>query len=131
MSVKANATPTFRWRIIVVTALLAGLFGMLILRLIQLQVGASQYGADFLQRQGDLRAVRSAEIPAYRGLITDRRGAPLAVSTPVVTLWVNPQELRGSGREIELAELMNLPASDFTSRLDRYRKKQFMNCFLR
>ena len=126
MSVKANATPTFRWRIIVVTALLAGLFGMLILRLIQLQVGASQYGADFLQRQGDLRAVRSAEIPAYRGLITDRRGAPLAVSTPVVTLWVNPQELRGSGREIELAELMNLPASDFTSRLDRYRKKQFM-----
>ena len=50
MSVKANAAPTFRWRIIVVAALLAGLFGMLILRLIQLQVGASQYGADFLQQ---------------------------------------------------------------------------------
>ena len=126
MSAKANATPIFKWRIIVVTALLAGLFGMLVLRLVQLQVGASQYGADFLQRQGDLRAVRSAEIPAYRGLITDRRGAPLAVSTPVVTLWVNPQELRGSGREIELAKLMNLPASEFLSRLDRYRKKQFM-----
>ena len=93
MSAKANATPIFKWRIIVVTALLAGLFGMLVLRLVQLQVGASQYGADFLQRQGDLRAVRSAEIPAYRGLITDRRGAPLAVSTPVVTLWANPQEL--------------------------------------
>ena len=126
MSAKANTPSIFTWRIIVVTALLAGLFGMLVLRLVQLQVGASQYGADFLQRQGDLRAVRSAEIPAYRGLITDRRGAPLAVSTPVVTLWANPQELRGSGREIELAELMNLPASDFTSRLDRYRKKQFM-----
>ena len=119
MSAKINTSPIFTWRIIVVTALLAGLFGMVGLRLVQLQVGASQYGADFLQRQGDLRAVRSAEIPAYRGLITDRRGAPLAVSTPVMTLWVNPQELRGSGREIELAKLMNLPASDFTSRLDR------------
>mgnify|MGYP006210300807 CR=1 FL=1 len=48
MSAKANATPIFKWRIIVVTALLAGLFGMLVLRLVQLQVGASQYGADFL-----------------------------------------------------------------------------------
>jgi cell division protein FtsI (penicillin-binding protein 3) len=100
MSAKAKATVIYTWRIVFVTALLAGLFGMLILRLIQLQVGASQYGADFLQQQGDLRAVRSAEIPAYRGLITDRRGAPLAVSTPVVTLWANPQELRGAvGRE--------------------------------
>lgn len=105
MSVKAKTTPIFVWRIIVVTAFLVGLFAMLILRLIQLQIGASQYGTDFLQRQGDLRAVRSAEIPAYRGLITDRRGAPLAVSTPVVTLWANPQELRGSGREIELSRL--------------------------
>ena len=126
MTTKANVAPIFIWRIIFVTAVLAGLFGMLILRLVQLQVGASQYGADFLQRQGDLRAVRSAEIPAYRGLITDRRGAPLAVSTPVVTLWANPQELRGSGRERELAELLNLSVSEFTSRLDRYRKKQFM-----
>ena len=126
MSAKAKAPPIFTWRIVVVVALLTGLFGMLILRLVQLQIGASQYGADFLQRQGDLRAVRSAEIPAYRGLITDRRGAPLAVSTPVVTLWANPQELLGSGREREIAELMNLPVSDFTARLNRYRKKQFM-----
>ena len=88
----------YRWRIALTAAVLAGLFGMLVVRLVQLQVGASQYGAHFLQRQGDLRIVRSAEIPAYRGLITDRRGAPLAISTPVVTLGTNPQELRGSGR---------------------------------
>ena len=42
MSAKAKATVTYTWRIVFVTALLAGLFGMLILRLIQLQVGASQ-----------------------------------------------------------------------------------------
>jgi cell division protein FtsI (penicillin-binding protein 3) len=123
----APATPfSYRWRILFVTALLTGLFGMLIFRLVQLQVGASQYGNDFLKRQGDLRAVRSAEIPAYRGLITDRRGAPLAVSTPVVTLWANPQQLIGSGKESQLAQLLNLPVDSFLAKLERYRKKQFM-----
>ena len=126
MSTKDKSAALFQWRIVVVAAILTGLFGMLILRLVQLQVGVSQYGNDFLQRQGDLRAVRSAEIPAYRGLITDRRGSPLAVSTPVVTLWANPQQLLGSGRENELAELMNLSVADFARRLKRYRKKQFM-----
>lgn len=108
MSASTVSQVGYRWRILVVAVVLAGLFGMLIFRLVQLQVGASQYGADFLKRQGDLRAVRSAEIPAYRGLITDRRGAPLAVSTPVVTLWVNPQQLIGSGKEEALARLLNL-----------------------
>jgi cell division protein FtsI (penicillin-binding protein 3) len=117
---------SYRWRILLVAALLTGLFGMLVFRLVQLQVGASQYGNDFLKRQGDLRAVRSAEIPAYRGLITDRRGAPLAVSTPVVTLWANPQQLIGSGKESQLAQLLNLPVESFLAKLKRYRKKQFM-----
>jgi cell division protein FtsI (penicillin-binding protein 3) len=116
----------YGWRVLVVAAVLAGLFGMLVFRLVQLQVGASQYGADFLKRQGDLRAVRSAEIPAYRGLITDRRGSPLAVSTPVVTLWANPQQLIGSGKEAELAQLLNLSVDGFSAKLNRYRNKQFM-----
>ena len=122
MSTKDKSAALFQWRIVVVAAILTGLFGMLILRLVQLQVGVSQYGNDFLQRQGDLRAVRSAEIPAYRGLITDRRGSPLAVSTPVVTLWANPQQLLGSGRENELAGLMNLSVAGFARRWARYRK---------
>jgi len=116
----------YRLRVLIVAAVLAGLFGMLVFRLVQLQVGASQYGADFLKRQGDLRAVRSAEIPAYRGLITDRRGSPLAVSTPVVTLWANPQQLIGSGKEAELAQLLNLSVDGFSAKLNRYRNKQFM-----
>ena len=126
MSASTVSQVGYRWRILVVAVVLAGLFGMLIFRLVQLQVGASQYGADFLKRQGDLRAVRSAEIPAYRGLITDRRGAPLAVSTPVVTLWVNPQQLIGSGKEEALARLLNLSSESFLVKLNRYRKKQFM-----
>jgi cell division protein FtsI (penicillin-binding protein 3) len=126
MSASAAKPAGYRLRVLVVAAVLAGLFGMLVFRLVQLQVGASQYGADFLKRQGDLRAVRSAEIPAYRGLITDRRGSPLAVSTPVVTLWANPQQLIGSGKEAELARLLNLSEDGFSAKLNRYRNKQFM-----
>lgn len=126
MSISTAKHAAYRLRVLFVAAVLAGLFGMLVFRLVQLQVGASQYGADFLKRQGDLRAVRSAEIPAYRGLITDRRGSPLAVSTPVVTLWANPQQLIGSGKEAELAQLLNLSVDGFTAKLNRYRNKQFM-----
>ena len=126
MSRSTTKPAGYRLRVLVVAAVLAGLFGMLVFRLVQLQVGASQYGADFLKRQGDLRAVRSAEIPAYRGLITDRRGSPLAVSTPVVTLWANPQQLMGSGKEAELARLLNLSEDGFSAKLNRYRNKQFM-----
>ena len=126
MSASTAKHTGYRLRVLIVAAVLAGLFGMLVFRLVQLQVGASQYGADFLKRQGDLRAVRSAEIPAYRGLITDRRGSPLAVSTPVVTLWANPQQLIGSGKEAELAQLLNLSVDGFSAKLNRYRNKQFM-----
>lgn len=126
MSASTAKHTGYRVRVLIVAAVLAGLFGMLVFRLVQLQVGASQYGADFLKRQGDLRAVRSAEIPAYRGLITDRRGSPLAVSTPVITLWANPQQLIGSGKEAELAQLLNFSADGFSAKLNRYRNKQFM-----
>ena len=126
MSVSTAKHSGYRLRVLFVAAVLAGLFGMLVFRLIQLQVVTSQYGADFLKRQGDLRVVRSAEIPAYRGLISDRRGSPLAVSTPVVTLWANPQQLMGSGKEAELARLLNLSVDGFSAKLDRYRNKQFM-----
>ena len=126
MSASTAKPAGYRLRVLIVAAVLAGLFGMLVFRLVQLQVGASQYGAEFLKRQGDLRAVRSAEIPAYRGLITDRRGSPLAVSTPVVTLWANPQQLIGSGKEAELAQLLNLSVDGFSAKLNRYRNKQFM-----
>ena len=48
---------------------------------------------DFYVRQGDARALREIPIPTSRGMITDRNGEPLAVSTPVESVWANPQEL--------------------------------------
>ncbi len=48
---------------------------------------------DFLQVEGDKRTIRNIPLVAHRGLITDRNGEPLAVSTPVQSIWVDPSEL--------------------------------------
>src|SRR3546814_13073363 len=48
---------------------------------------------DFYQRQGDARFLRAIPLPASRGAILDRNGEPLAVSTPVPSIWAHPQDL--------------------------------------
>src|SRR5690625_2065273 len=48
---------------------------------------------EFLANQGEKRNLRSEPLAAHRGVIYDRTGSPLAVSTPVTTLWGNPSEL--------------------------------------
>ena len=48
---------------------------------------------DFLNKQADTRHLRTEAISAHRGTITDRYGEPLAISTPVDSIWVNPREL--------------------------------------
>jgi len=81
----------------------------------------------FLMRQGDARMVREVPIPAHRGMILDRRGEPLAVSAPVVSLWANPQVL---GTNLDQAKLvaaaLGLPEEDFLERLERLKNKEFM-----
>jgi cell division protein FtsI (penicillin-binding protein 3) len=108
-------------------ALVLGVFLLLLVgRILSLQIIDSERGYEFLQDQGDMRSVRTAEIPAYRGVITDRRGEPLAVSTPVISIWGNPSVLTGSERLPELAAALDLHLGDLQERLDRYQGKQFM-----
>ncbi len=64
---------------------------------------------DFLQNQADARQLRVIEIPAHRGMITDRNGEPLAISTPVQSVWANPQKLMlASDRLGALARVLRL-----------------------
>ena len=100
---------------------------MLVGRILLLQVLDVEQGYEFLQGQGSMRSVRTAEIPAYRGVISDRRGEPLAVSTPVISLWANPKILFGSPRVDELAaRLDELDLAELEDKLARYQSKQFM-----
>lgn len=116
----------YRWRLYLVVGMLALMFLAVLLRAMSLQVLDLGKGVEFLKRQGDMRMVRTAELPAYRGLITDRRGEPLAVSTPVISLWANPALLSASGRIDELAEALQDDEGALKSRLKRYEKRQFM-----
>ena len=56
---------------------------------------------DFLQNQGDRRTIRTVPLVANRGLITDRNGEPLAVSTPVQSIWVDPSKISGDPETIK------------------------------
>ncbi|MGO3216598.1 MAG: peptidoglycan D,D-transpeptidase FtsI family protein [Halomonas sp.] len=81
----------------------------------------------FLQSQGDARTLRHEAIPAHRGMITDRNGEPLAISTPVVTLWANPQELPVDAiQRVMLAQALGMTLDDFESRVSRYSEREFM-----
>lgn len=115
-----------RWRYYLVMLILASLPILLLVKIAQLQILPSQErGVDFLQHQGDSRAIRNVTIPAYRGLITDRNGEPLAISTPVTAIVANPKNIQKSDIE-RLSLALKISESQLQSRLQRYRNKSFM-----
>ena len=114
------------WRFHLVLAVLCSLLALLVGRILSLQILDTERGHVFLQDQGAMRSVRTAEIPAYRGVISDRRGEPLAVSTPVISIWANPRILKGSERLGELAAALGMPLPALQEKLARYEGKQFM-----
>lgn len=65
-------------------------------------VGRSVYlqvlNKQFLKHQGDMRQIDDVPVSAYRGMIKDRNGAPLAVSTPVESIAINPRELKNDDK---------------------------------
>jgi cell division protein FtsI (penicillin-binding protein 3) len=119
-----------RWRYYLVMLFLGLLPVTVAVKIAQLQIMPSEeQGRDFLQHQGDARSIRKEIIPAHRGLITDRNGEPLAVSTPVTTLIANPQDIQksASAEDIEkLAKALDISVSQLKSRLNSYRKKSFI-----
>jgi cell division protein FtsI (penicillin-binding protein 3) len=54
-----------------------------------------------LKVEGDNRTDRSIDIKAYRGIILDRNGSPLALSTPVDTVWVDPYYVNADSQQLE------------------------------
>lgn len=113
----------YPWRFRVVVGLLVLLVLAICWRIIDLQV----IDHTFLKEQGDARSVRHIPIPAHRGLITDRNGEPLAVSTPVTTLWGNPKEMQqDKSKWPALAAALGQDLKGFTERLDSQAGKEFI-----
>jgi cell division protein FtsI (penicillin-binding protein 3) len=111
---------SYRWRSGVILGLVVLGAAALVARAVELQL--LDHG--FLASQGDARSMRVVKIAAHRGAITDRNGEPLGVSTPVDSVWVNPQELNDNIDQLPklakaLKEDQQSLARRITSNLDR------------
>lgn len=111
------------WRFRFVVLMVALCFAAIVWRLIDLQL----VNRDFLRKQGEVRTVRIETIDATRGMITDRAGDPLAVSTPVETVWADPSESNPADpRWLQVAKLLDLPSGDLIARLRAAQNKEFL-----
>ncbi len=113
----------FIWRYYAVLILLTLGIIILAIRLVDLHI----FNHDFLSKQGDLRTVRTVVLPAHRGMILDRNGEPLAVSTAVDSIWINPKEYFVIPEDISpLATLLSSELPDLAQRLHENRNKEFL-----
>lgn len=110
-----------RMRLYGVAVMLALASSALVVRAVDLQVVRK----DFYQEQGDARFLRDLEIPVSRGTIFDRNGEPLAVSTPVDSIWVNPRELLE--HDDRIGELANATGLDEDALRERVRERAQAN----
>lgn len=107
---------------LVVGALYAGL-ALLAVRAAYLQV----YSADYLQTQGQARHTRIITDNSHRGMVLDRNGVPLAISTPVDSVWSNPSAtLAQAGNLTALARLLDMSPRELKQTLTRAGDREFV-----
>lgn len=81
----------------------------------------------FLRNQGDERVLRLVHTPSFRGMIVDRYGFPLAVSTRVYSIWVNPSLFLPSQEDISLlSTLLELNAKTVNKLIKKHKNKEFL-----
>ena len=81
---------------------------------------------DFYQDQGDARFLRDVKVAAARGMISDRSGEPLAISTPMISLWAEPKALLTAGANLQpLAQALGRSLKALQADLQSHRSKEF------
>lgn len=112
-----------QWRIWVILIALALCFIGLMVRLVDLTV----FNRAFLVKQGQLRTVRKVEIPSYRGMITDRNNQPLAISTPVDSIWMNPNLFNPTNQDLTfLARNLKISTAEIQQLLRTQASRSFV-----
>lgn len=120
MNYKNN--PTFNaWRFYLALSVILIIVAGLIWRVFDLAV----LDQHFLRHQGDERVLRLVSTPAFRGMIVDRNGFPLAVSTTVYSAWMNPQEFFATDEALAaLSNLLGMTTKEISSAAMQLRKKK-------
>jgi cell division protein FtsI (penicillin-binding protein 3) len=113
----------FTRRLIAVAAVFVLAGTAVLARAVQLQL----LDQEFLAREGDARHLRVATVAAHRGMITDRYGEPLAVSSPVDSLWANPKQLVAATDRIpELADALGWSRDQLLQLVTRNSSREFV-----
>ncbi|MBV1876852.1 MAG: penicillin-binding protein 2 [Pseudomonadales bacterium] len=87
---------------------------------------------DFLQGQGDARTNRIEKVHAHRGMMMDRKGRPLAISTPVVSIWVDPRQLDLQPATLAaIAGALGISAVDLNNKLEQSNSRKFISLLRR
>ena len=110
-------------RIAIVMAFLLCFFFVVVVRAFSMQVQSS----DFYQSQADKRHVREVEIPVSRGAIYDRNEEPLALSSPMESVGINPAKLLNQFSKVDqLAEVLDLNADKLKQIITSHKDKYFL-----
>jgi cell division protein FtsI (penicillin-binding protein 3) len=97
--------------------------GALAGRAIELQLHESE----FLQSHGDARYLRTDQIHADRGMILDRKGEPLAISTPTQSAWIKPGDfIEERARWPELAAVLGVSVEQLEALVLPRLQRQFV-----
>src|SRR5574340_1010929 len=106
------ALPPVRARVLLLLMLVAMV--ALLVRAVYLQ----GIHTEFLQQEGNARYGRVVDIVAHRGMIADRAGNPLAISTPVESVWASPPDVDATPQQVrQLAQVLGMDVSDVSKRL--------------
>lgn len=112
-----------RWRLNLVRIMFVLFVAGLCWRLADLQI----LNPEFLRNQGDARHLRQVPVVAHRGMILDRNGEPLAISTPVHSIWLNPQDVPVDHPKLpQLAKALGLSASTIQSKIKNNQSREFL-----
>ncbi|MGE5026863.1 MAG: peptidoglycan D,D-transpeptidase FtsI family protein, partial [Betaproteobacteria bacterium] len=113
-SVPMLKLPAVRSRILI------GLILMWFLGLVARAVYLQGLNTDFLRQKGDARYSRVIELTAHRGMITDRNGEPLAISTPVESVWVSPKDFEITPERVrQLGKILEMSGDEVKSRFNQ------------
>ena len=103
------------WRARLLLFALGAGFALLLGRAFYLQ----GLNSNFLQAKGEARFTRVVEMPASRGPVLDRNGVPLAISTPVESIWISPSEVEISPAQVgALARALNISRKELDDKFD-------------
>ncbi len=120
---KDQTARRFVGRVTLVSVFFALVAASLVARAVHLQV----LNTAFLKHEANARHLRTEQITAHRGTITDRNGEPLAISTPVDSVWANPKELAFAEDKIpKLARILGLDEQSLLRQITFSMNKDFV-----